>query len=632
MKRLVFVILMTVLVGLAAYIVTQAGPKKFDGSSPEAFDTSVTGIRDSLTDGEKVAFDEDMQGVLHGLCLDDVTLFRASMNAGFSRRFGDADAGTKQDAATDVLQAAASKKLDGKTLEEFRAIAAEGRERWDERMRKALGDDSVGEVTGGAGSISTPRELPPAATEPVTPVGSLEDLLSEIDSIDTVVREFESNRVSYRIDVPTGTTIKTSEYTDSIELILPSGESGTMYAGQYSVIDRFDNEHNVIVRQELIVVRERSNDSVQKGLLAKMNVRASKWRWFHIDVEGPGGLRKPLQRPAALSLLRAAKSLRLQTPDPEDPVKLLGALAIEFAPKDAATVEDVTTLTLNALQHLEVLELFPNLREVKIEDIEFQNAEVDLEHVWKCGSLVSLDLAPSLTPRMVARITNDLQNLESVTIDPGKLSRQDLEVFSKLPSLHTIGFKALPEDKNAGFGLTTLAQLKCLRLANHAGRDFEFLASLTVPEIALKGATPEMIETAAGNQNLTSVTLDTRDSRDLKHFARLPELRHLSVRIGGDGENLSAKLFRGFAKSKLESLELSVPYLKGSPDEGTTTAISEIKGLKKLRFRLSKPSRETIVRFLDMPNLRELSADRYPAFEWDEFEKELQKRPHIKFQ
>lgn len=629
--------MLAVLVCTAIYGIPRLTAKRFDGSSPEAFETSLAKIRDSLDDHERATFDNDMQGVLQGLCLDDVSLFRASMAAGFARRFGEGAAARKQNDATTALRVAASKKLDGKTLDEFRAIAAEGRERWEERLQTALGDSAAEASSVGVAGNNSNHRATAAPKKPLLPVGNIEDLLSEIDDIKTETREVESADVAYQITVPVGTKIEGDRYTDYIELTLPSGEQGKLYGGQYKVKDRFNNEDNIVVT-ESIVVQERpqwsrpgSNESIQRGLLVKANIQVSKWRWFHIGIENPIGVRNPQPREAALCLLRAARSLTLKSPDPEDTIKLLGALDIEYSPNDAPAAQDVTSLKIDSLQHLELLRRFPNLSEVKIEDIEFLDADTDLEPVWGCNNLVSLDLDVPLTRSMIDDITNGLQRLETVIINPKAIARQDLEALAELPALHTVGLKTLPERKDTGLGLLAFTKLRCVRIGSHEDNDFSFLGSLTMPEIVLQYVKPGMVEVAARNQNLTSVTLNTMDAEDLRSLIQLPALRHLSIRIGGDGENLTAQLFRRFAKSRLESLEFSAPYVAGSPEEEIAKAISEIKSLKKLRFQLGKPSREAIIRLLDMPNLRELSADRYSAFEWNEFEEELQKRPHIKF-
>lgn len=620
-------------------------PLTFDGSSEENFQVSLKLIQDSLEEHEQLQFQRDMNSVEMLLTAEDPELLGAMALARF-----------QPDGAATIkakLADAERKRLDGKTLEDFRQLAGQGR---------AKGQESFG-VSSDGEFYNAPRTTSPKQAKPrESPMwASIDELLAAGPKTEVVTHEIHADGIDYLIDAPEDATIIGPYVGISFRLLLASGEEAYIRPGSWDIPHiRRMNYRMIYEGQDTIVF---SDDSVfiekmhtrkrqdKHPYAAKLNIMAGKWRELHATIqtqnESTFSTDESVRLEPALLLIRCARTLRLAEPDPEDPVDLLDALGITYAPDSAFEADEIRELQFAGdatTAQFRVVELFPDLQAVVIPGGDLSDTDRDeLAPLRDRPGLKKFKLEAYLRESSLETVFSQsaLEELD-LKITTGNADATWFRRFTELKELRHLTLEVTGKHATYLNALVSCRKLERLhiKLQGYEIEDvtggFEFLQDLpALRELSMEGsfdskALLKSIGTMPALESLR-LSLSTTDGVTLKHLAEIQTLKTVSLNL-----KYSTIAFDDFASLAGGTIErLKIRSWESSDDEPaavtdeTLTSLAQVTSLQEIELESPTVTVEGLTALTENQNLKAMILHESDALTSDDIDSFREAHPNL---
>lgn len=558
-------ILCLILGGIVSWGLYSRLPARIDGSSVEAMEKSLETIQDSLPEHERPAFSKDLEGALIAIGMEHPRLLTKVMLAQL-----------KPEAAAQAkaqLMEKLSKRVDGMTVDEFRAFAGEGRK----RQQGAFESTDSGDTKR---PIREPDASPPPLIKPMW--ASEKALLGAVPKQELETHEIEYRYHTFLVDLPKGTTIKDGYMP---KIVLPSGELAELTSRPFNTdqlrifngrLARSDPQDTIVFSNSTIHIEKRNPEkelSSERPFTAKMNVVLGPYRCFGVEFEC-GGYPKGLKLEPLVQLIAGLKTARLKTPDPKEPIAMLKLLDIDYEPAEAADSSEVRLLkfpTDSTFATLRIVENFPDVETLILTSGEMSFMFMDeARPLRNCKDLKHLEYSPCATGLSIDSI---LQHPKLVKLDVN-MGSNDIseESFKQLGNLKQLEHLTLEVDGTKSRWIDVLAECSSLRSLSLKLQDQRFFRQ---PNPGPSGS----------DSTISS----------LAFLARLPEFTEL--RLDGNFDQSAVDSVGELVQ--LEYLEMSVDELTG----GSLQRLRDNKSLKTLRLTAPriKLDQVDLAAFKEMP-------------------------------
>ena len=583
MRKLRLSVLLLAIGAMISWGIYSRTPARVDGSSVEALEKSMDSIQDSLPEEERAEFRKDVQDALAGVGFDHPKLLTKVMLASLKP-----EAAVKAKA---LLMEKLANRVDGMTLKEFRAFAAEGRKRKREVFDRAHGS-----------SLATrqPEPDPPPLIKFMW--DSEEDLLGSVPKPKVETHEIKYGNNVFLVDLPVGTTIKDGYMP---RIILPTGELAELTAGPFNTDQlkifngrraKSDPQDTIVFSNSTIHIEQRNPEkekASERPFSAKMNVVLGPYRCFGVEFES-GGYPKGMTLEPLVQLVAGLKTARLKSPDPEDPIALLDALDIEHEPAGATKPSEVRRLKFppnSTFAILQIAEKFKDIETLIVDSDRMSYMGMDeARPLRSCQRLKRLRYSPGATGYSVDSI---LQHPELVELELSMASNDiSDEGFRQLGELKYLEHLTLEVDGTKTQLLDTLANCTKLRhlsletsFCDTPVRSVDFLSDLKeLTELKLHGEfDATVLGSVAGLSHIESfeVSVGKLTGQSVQPLTNNTALKKLTLEaqtikfVPGDLLALSA--------IPLEELVISQPGVRDRPSiEIPIQDLAKVKTLKSI--------------------------------------------------
>ena len=536
--RIRLLVLLGILAAIGGGYFYSRMPVRFDGSSLEAFQESRDQIFDSLESHERSKFRKDLKDLGFELTMEDPKLFRRAFAAGFGK--GD------KNAIDQEIQSKLAKKLNGKTLDEFRVMAEESRGKKKKMIDRAL-NPTPAESRDFAERQKQRWKNPP---KPIIELmwESEEELLQAAPQVELVTKELEIRDTKLLIDLPKEATIERSKIKFSNDIVAQINTSicdvrqlkRINGLRDYEGLDTIVFANDTIYMEKLHAEKECQSHPYE----TRMDITLSEYRHLGAQVEW-----KPEEyvsesstklKPALL-FVRCLKTLRLKEPDPTEPLALLMALGAKFQPADVKDARSVTGIEFSedaVAAELRVLKHFPNLESIVIPGLTPLNVSGEASPLKACRNLRKIVYASSLREEDLKAVLGHA-GLEELDVDMSSTWSDPtwFDLFTKLKNLRKLAISVDPDRIELLEPIASCSMLEELKLEVFSTEEcpgtIDFVTRLPkLRVLSLEGFfSGAAIDSPSEIDGLKSLSIERRklSKEDLARLARCKSLETLSL-------------------------------------------------------------------------------------------------------
>ncbi len=610
MNKVLLGLLLVVLVavGFFAYA-TQ--PLRIDGSSAETLEQSIQAMCDSLPENERAAFVRDKEDALADVSLADRGLVSSVAATGVSE--------------ADALR----ERVDGMTIDEFRAFAAERRR--NKKQRRDQWDRMVTEHQRKTERSESTDSRPDEADMRWPDQASL---LAVAPDVELKTNELEFNGRQFLIDLPSDATVEDTILDQQIRLA--TGEAASLSTWLVDLVkdaNEIDKQNGVLVfvDENLHITQERdlTTGELQPTYRTWIQLKLSKYT--HIgSVLGEGGglmsMPRNIKLEPTLTLIRCLKTLRPKEEEPAEPLALAKALGIRYQPPNADSADSVTELKFPSNPNaatFRAISLFPHVRtmEFEIPSSGLTCNDEEPNPLEQCDSLSSLHLSGQLEKEagINAVFSNsrlkelkleletysdttwrsrlgDLKGLERLTLKISQDAVSELKELSKCQQLQFLRLVVRGDDPEAAMDLGFVRQLSSLR------------------EVELERNVPlSLLEAVIGLPGLERLVLapESISEKELRLFHASKALNQLSLVVNGE---IAPDEFKSLVHLPLKYLKLrsmgSFDQPMGSSNKVGAIGdehlkqVTQIQSIEQLELDMERLTVAGLEHLRQLPNLK----------------------------